>query len=46
MVSGPTYLRMISKQHGKNFSLQRLEEIAGINRQGISQLCISDATEK
>ena len=46
MDCGPTCLRMIAKHYGKNFSLQRLREIAGINREGVSLLGISDAAEK
>lgn len=46
MDCGPTCLRMIAKHHGKNFSLQRLREISGINREGVSLLGISEAAEK
>ncbi len=46
MDCGPTCLRMISKHFGKNFSLQRLREISGINREGVSLLGISEAAEK
>ncbi|QNR84739.1 peptidase domain-containing ABC transporter [Pedobacter riviphilus] len=46
MDCGPTCLRMISKYFGKNFSLQRLREISGINREGVSLLGISEAAEK
>jgi len=46
MDCGPTCLRMIAKHYGKNFSLQRLREIAGINREGVSLLGLSDAAEK
>lgn len=46
MDCGPTCLRMIAKHYGKNFSLQKLREIAGINREGVSLLGISDAAEK
>lgn len=46
MDCGPTCLRMIAKYHGRNYSLQRLREISGINRQGVSLLGISEAAEK
>jgi len=46
MDCGPTCLRMIAKHYGKNFSLQRLREISGINREGVSLLGISEAAEK
>ena len=46
MDCGPTCLRMIAKHYGKNFSLQRLREISGINREGVSLFGISEAAEK
>ncbi len=46
MDCGPICLRMVAKHYGKNFSLQRLREIAGINREGVSLLGISEAAEK
>ena len=46
MDCGPTCLRMVAKYYGKSFSLQRLREIAGINREGVSLLGISEAAEK
>ena len=46
MDCGPTCLRMVAKHYGKNFSLQKLREIAGINREGVSLLGISEAAEK
>jgi len=46
MDCGPTCLRMISKHYGRNYSLQRLREISGINREGVSLLGISEAAEK
>ncbi|MBC6112440.1 peptidase domain-containing ABC transporter [Pedobacter fastidiosus] len=46
MDCGPTCLRMIAKHYGKNFSLQKLREISGINREGVSLLGISEAAEK
>lgn len=46
MDCGPTCIRMISKYYGRNYSLQRLREISGINRMGVSMLGISEAAEK
>lgn len=46
MDCGPTCLRMIARHYGKNFSLQRLRDICGINREGVSLLGISEAAEK
>jgi len=46
MDCGPTCLRMISKYYGKNFSLDRLRDLSGINREGVSLLGISEAAEK
>lgn len=46
MDCGPTCLRMIAKYFGRNYSLQRLREISGINRAGVSLLGISEAAEK
>jgi len=37
---------MISKYYGRNYSLERLREITGINRAGVSLLGISEAAEK
>ena len=46
MDCGPTCLRMLAKYFGRNYSLQRLREISGINREGVSLLGISEAAEK
>ncbi len=46
MDCGPTCLRMIAKFHGRGFSLQRLRDICGLNRLGVSMLGISEAAEK
>lgn len=46
MDCGPTCLRMIAKYYGKNFSLQRLRYISGINREGVTLLGLSEAAEK
>ncbi|MEJ5995680.1 cysteine peptidase family C39 domain-containing protein [Pedobacter sp. Du54] len=37
---------MVAKHFGKNFSLQRLRDICGINKEGVSLLGISEAAEK
>jgi ATP-binding cassette subfamily B protein len=37
---------MIAKHYGKNFSLQKLRDISGLNREGVSLLGISEAAEK
>lgn len=46
MDCGPTCLRMVAKHYGKNFSLQKLRDISGINKEGISLLGLSEAAEK
>lgn len=46
MDCGPTCLRIIAKHYGRNYSMQRLREISGINREGVSLLGISEAAEK
>lgn len=46
MDCGPTCLRMVAKHYGKNFSLQKLRDISGLNREGVSLLGISEAAEK
>ena len=46
MDCGPTCLRMIAKYYGRNYSLQRLRDISGISRDGVSMLGISQASEK
>lgn len=46
MDCGPTCIRMIARHYGRNYSLQRLREISGINREGVSLLGISEAAEK
>lgn len=46
MDCGPTCLRMIAKYYGRNYSLQRLREVSGISRSGVSLLGISEAAEK
>jgi len=45
MDCGPTCLRIIAKYYGKSFTLQRLRELSGINRNGVSLLGISHAAE-
>jgi len=45
MDCGPTCLRMIAKHHGRNYTLQSLRKKSGINREGVSLLGISEASE-
>jgi ATP-binding cassette subfamily B protein len=46
MDCGPTCLRMVAKHFGRNFKLQTLRQLCEINREGVSLLGISDASEK
>lgn len=46
MDCGPTCLRMVAKHYGKNFSLQKLRDISGINKEGVSLFGISEVAEK
>lgn len=46
MDCGPTCLRMIAKYYGRNFKLQTLRRLCEINKEGVSLLGISDASEK
>src|SRR6476659_10179641 len=46
MDCGPTCLRMVAKFYGRNFKLQTLRQLCEINREGVSLLGISDASEK
>jgi ATP-binding cassette subfamily B protein len=46
MDCGPTCLRMVAKYYGRNFKLQTLRQLCEINREGVSLLGISDASEK
>jgi ATP-binding cassette subfamily B protein len=46
MDCGPTCLRMVSKHYGRNFTLQTLRQLCEINKEGVSLLGISDASEK
>ncbi len=46
MDCGPTCLRMISKYHGKHYSLQTLRDISYITRDGVSLKGISEAATK
>jgi ATP-binding cassette, subfamily B, bacterial len=45
MDCGPACLRMVSKYHGKSYSLQKLRDNSFITREGVSLLGISDAAE-
>lgn len=46
MDCGPTCIRMISKFHGKDYSIEYLRSLSYLTRQGVSLLGISDAAEK
>jgi ATP-binding cassette subfamily B protein len=46
MDCGPTCLRMVAKHYGRNFRLETLRKLCEINREGVSLLGISDASEK
>ncbi|MFB9841178.1 peptidase domain-containing ABC transporter [Mucilaginibacter ginsenosidivorans] len=46
MDCGPSCLRMVAKHYGRNFNLRTLSELCGFNREGISLLGLSDASEK
>jgi len=46
MDCGPTCLRMITKNYGRNYKQQTLSKMCGINKEGVSLLGISDAAEK
>jgi ATP-binding cassette, subfamily B, bacterial len=45
MDCGPACLRMVSKYHGRSYTLQSLREKSFITRSGVSMLGISDAAE-
>lgn len=46
MDCGPTCLRMVAKHFGRNFKVQTLRQLCEINREGVSLLGISGASEK
>jgi len=46
MDCGPTCLRMVAKHHGRSYKLQTLRKLCEVNREGVSMLGISDASEK
>ncbi len=43
---GVTCLRMVARHHGRHFSLERLRELAHLDRQGASLMGIADAAER
>lgn len=45
MDCGPTCLRMVAKHYGRNFKVQTLRKLCEINREGVSLLGISNASE-
>lgn len=46
MDCGPTCLYMLSKYHGRSFSLEKLRALTEIGKEGVNILGISDAAEK
>ncbi len=46
MACGATCLRMISKHHGKNYSVQELLQVSGTTREGSNLQGLSEAAEK
>lgn len=46
MDCGPSCLRMIAKNYGRNFKLQTLRRLCEVNKEGVSLLGISNAAEK
>lgn len=46
MDCGPTCLRMVAKNFGRNYKVQTLRQLCEINKEGVSLLGISDAAEK
>ena len=46
MDCGAACLQMITKYHGKFFSLDYLRELTYVNRDGVSLLAISDGAER
>lgn len=46
MDCGPTCLRMVAKHYGRSFNLRTLSKFSGFNREGISLLGLSEASEK
>lgn len=46
MDCGPTCLRMVAAHYGRKVSLQKLREISGLSKSGVSMLGISEAAEK
>ena len=46
MDCGPTCLRMIARYYGKHITTEKLRQMAGFNRSGVSLLGISEIGEK
>jgi len=46
MDCGPTCLRMIARHYGRNYNQKTMSRLCEINREGVSLLGISDASEK
>ncbi len=45
MDCGPACLSMVTRFHGKHYSIQKLRQMSFITREGVSMLGISDAAE-
>ena len=45
MDCGPTCLRMVARHHGKVFSLERMRQLAHVDREGVSLLGIAEAAQ-
>lgn len=46
MNCGPTCLRMIAKHYGRGVSLEKLQRLSEVNREGSNLRSIADAAEK
>ncbi|MFC5282404.1 peptidase domain-containing ABC transporter [Pedobacter alpinus] len=46
MDCGPTCIRMVAAHYGRNFSVQRLRNLSGFSKEGVSLLGIADAAEQ
>jgi ATP-binding cassette, subfamily B, bacterial len=46
MDCGPACLQMVAKYYGKHYKVEKIRDIAGFNKQGVSLLGISEAAEK
>src|SRR6266576_4735889 len=46
MDCGPTCLRMVAKYYGRSYTIDRIKQTSGYNKDGVSLLGISEAGEK